>query len=234
MLTAYESCLRRRTTGTIQQVRKRCGVSSTNMNASKTITFLGVQQLSREWVKVLEAAVSASRWHSNQRRKGAAVEPYINHLLEVAMLVAEATEGRDPKLVIAALLHDAMEDQEVSRMTIAQRFGEDVALLVTEVTDDKSLTRDQRKSQQVKSAPRKSARAKILKLADKTSNLAAIAASPPLDWSVKQRAEYIQWARDVASGLRGVSPWLETKFEEAAERAERSTGLFDLNSKDRC
>src|SRR5207253_1896555 len=84
----------------------------------------------KEWVQVLRAADAAARWHVHQRRKGAAQEPYINHLLEVAMLVAEATEGKDPSLVIAALLHDAVEDQEVPFKIIGEMFGDDVAALV--------------------------------------------------------------------------------------------------------
>ena len=67
----------------------------------------------KEWIAVLKAADAAARWHVHQSRKGAAEEPYVNHLLEVASLVAEATDGTDPELVIAALLHDAIEDQEV-------------------------------------------------------------------------------------------------------------------------
>src|SRR3954454_20659053 len=93
----------------------------------------------KEWVSVLRAADAAARWHVHQRRKGAAKEPYINHLLEVASLVAEATEGKDPNLVVAALLHDAIEDCEVPKELIAQAFGTDVANLVAEVTDDKTL-----------------------------------------------------------------------------------------------
>jgi hypothetical protein len=62
----------------------------------------------------------------------------------------------------------------------------------------------------------------MLKLADKTSNLRAIAASPPADWSVKRRIEYVQWARKVAEGLRGVSPKLEQQFDEASRAAECS------------
>src|SRR5690349_10750795 len=81
----------------------------------------------KEWIAVLKAADAAARWHVHDRRKGAAEEPYINHLLEVASLVAEATDGKDPNLVIAALLHDAIEDQEVPRGMIAETFGEDVA-----------------------------------------------------------------------------------------------------------
>jgi (p)ppGpp synthase/HD superfamily hydrolase len=80
--------------------------------------------MAQEWIAVLRAADAAARWHVHQRRKGTAEEPYINHLLEVATLVAEATDGKDPDLVIAALLHDAIEDQEVPRDVIAQAFGE--------------------------------------------------------------------------------------------------------------
>jgi (p)ppGpp synthase/HD superfamily hydrolase len=85
-----------------------------------------------EWITVLKAADAAARWHVHQKRKGAAQEPYINHLLEVASLVAEATHGRDPSLVVAALLHDAIEDQEVPREMIITPFGDDVARLVEE------------------------------------------------------------------------------------------------------
>ena len=113
---------------------------------------------------VLAAAVAAADWHAQQRRKGAAGQPYINHPLEVASLVSRATEGGDANLAIAALLHDAIEDQGVDRTTIAEQFGEDVADLVQEVSDDKSLPQDVRKRLQVEQARGKSARAKILKL----------------------------------------------------------------------
>jgi len=96
-------------------------------------------QIMNELVTVLKAADAAARWHVNQRRKGAAQEPYITHLLEVAMLVAEATAGADPNLIVAALLHDTIEDQGVTREEIAAHFNDDVADLVVEVTDNKKL-----------------------------------------------------------------------------------------------
>jgi GTP diphosphokinase / guanosine-3',5'-bis(diphosphate) 3'-diphosphatase len=177
----------------------------------------------KEWIKVLKAADAAARWHVHQRRKGAAQEPYINHLLEVAMLVAEATDGKDPELIVAALLHDAIEDQEVPKSVITEAFGKDVAGLVDEVTDDKTIDKQERKRLQVEHADKKSQRAKILKLADKTSNLRAITVSPPPNWSVQRRLEYVDWARSVAKGLASVSQWLEGEFEQAAKEAERST-----------
>ena len=69
---------------------------------------------------------------------------------------------------------------------------------------------------------KKSHKAKLIKLADKTSNLRTIAISPAADWSVERRLEYIEWAKSVVIGLRGTSPWLEQQFDEAAAVAVRS------------
>jgi (p)ppGpp synthase/HD superfamily hydrolase len=170
---------------------------------------------------MMDAASTAADWHAKQRRKGTAGEPYINHLLEVAVLVAEATGGNDPRLVIAALLHDAIEDQGITRAVIAEKFGEDVASLVLEVTDDKSLPQAVRKRLQIEEAPKKSKRAKTLKLADKISNVAAIGRDPPADWSVERQRQYVQWGRDVVAGLRDAAPELAACFEAAAVEAER-------------
>jgi (p)ppGpp synthase/HD superfamily hydrolase len=176
----------------------------------------------QNWIMVLKAADAAARWHVHQRRKGAAKEPYINHLLEVATLVAEATDGKDPHLVIAALLHDAIEDCEVPYKLIAEAFGADVADLVVEVTDDKTLEKGERKKRQVENAHKKTDRAKLLKLADKTSNLRALVSSPAPDWSVRRKIEYIDWARKVVQGLRPANAALERLFDEAARAAEQS------------
>jgi GTP diphosphokinase / guanosine-3',5'-bis(diphosphate) 3'-diphosphatase len=171
---------------------------------------------------VLRAADAAARCHVHQRRKGAAKEPYINHLLEVATLVAEATDGMDPNLVIAALLHDAIEDCEVAYEHIGEAFGKDAADLVAEVTDDKTMAKDKRKEAQEKNAHEKTTRAKVLKLADKTSNLRALVSSPVPDRPVKRRVDYINWACRVVDGLRGANKQLEDQFDEAARLAEQS------------
>jgi len=169
---------------------------------------------------VLSAASMAACWHASQRRKGGAGEPYIKHLLEVASLVGQATGGNDTNLIIAALLHDAIEDQGVTRATIAEQYGDDVASLVEEVTDDKSLPKATRKRLQVEHAPDKSPRAKILKLADKINNVTAIGKDPPADWPIERQRDYIQWGRDVVAGLRGASPELEAQLDQAADDAE--------------
>ena len=176
----------------------------------------------KEWISVLLAADAAARWHVHQRRKGITQEPYINHLLEVAGLVTQATGGADPNVVIAALLHDAVEDQGVTPEAIAEDFGKHVADIVMELTDDKSLPKEERKRKQVENAGKKSHKAKLIKLADKTSNLRTVATSPAADWSVERRLEYIEWAKSVVAGLRGTSPWLEQQFDEAVVAAEGS------------
>ncbi len=127
----------------------------------------------KERVSVLRAAYAAAQWHVHQRRKGAAQEPYINHLLEVASLVTEATAGTEPDVVIAALLHDAIEDQGVTAETIASEFGRHVANIVMELTDDKSLPKVERKRLQVENASQKSRQAKLIKLADKDQQRAS-------------------------------------------------------------
>jgi len=171
---------------------------------------------------ILGAADTAAKWHAGQRRKGAAGEPYLNHLVEVAAMVAEATDGRDPELVAAALLHDAIEDQPITRDMIAERFGEDVASLVVECTDDKSLPYEERKRLQIALAPYKSPRAQVIKLADKTSNLISMVESPPAGWSTLRRAKYIVWSRHVVRALGGgMSRELQIKFWEASNRAEK-------------
>jgi (p)ppGpp synthase/HD superfamily hydrolase len=86
-----------------------------------------------------------------------------------------------------------------------------------EVTDDKSLDKAVRKKLAVEHAAAKSRRAKFIKLADKTSNLRSLVKSPPEDWNIKRRQEYLDWALDVAKGLRGTNVWLEAQFDEAAE-----------------
>jgi GTP diphosphokinase / guanosine-3',5'-bis(diphosphate) 3'-diphosphatase len=157
----------------------------------------------------------AARKHLMQRRKGIAAEPYVNHLTEVAGLLAEATAGADARLIAGGILHDTLEDTDATREELAAAFGADIAALVAEVTDDKSLKKAERKRLQVENAPKKSARAKMIKLADKTSNLRALAHSPPADWESARKHEYFEWAWAVVAGCRGVNAFLETVFDDA-------------------
>jgi guanosine-3',5'-bis(diphosphate) 3'-pyrophosphohydrolase len=162
---------------------------------------------------ILSAAHFAAQKHANQRRKGKAGEPYINHLLEVAELVSIGLAEPDTNLVIAALLHDTIEDVGVTKDELSQRFGSDVSDLVSEVTDDKALPKAERKRLQVETAHKKSVRAQTIKLADKISNLRSILSSPPADWDLQRRKEYFEWAKRVVDGLSSPNPILKGEFE---------------------
>lgn len=172
----------------------------------------------RALVDLARAFDFAARRHVHQRRKGEAAEPYVNHLAEVTALLAEATGGGDPVLLIGALLHDTIEDQDVTYAEIEAAFGREVAELVLEVTDDKALPKVERKRLQILHAPHKTPRGKLLKLADKISNLRSIAKAPPA-WPIQRQRDYIAWAQSVVAGLRGANPALERLFDEAADAA---------------
>jgi guanosine-3',5'-bis(diphosphate) 3'-pyrophosphohydrolase len=163
---------------------------------------------------ILSAAHYAAEKHATQKRKGKTGEPYINHLLEVAQLISASVPEPDTNLLIAALLHDVIEDAGVTKDELADRFGADVANLVAEVTDDKSLPKADRKRLQVENAPKKSIRAQAIKLADKISNLRSILSSPPADWDFQRRKEYFEWAKRVVDGLTAPNRTLKAEFDK--------------------
>lgn len=175
---------------------------------------------------ILRALAFAAERHRDQRRKDAAASPYINHPIAVASLLWHDGEVRDPVVLVAAILHDTIEDTGTTEGELAAVFGAEIAAVVVEVTDDKSLPKARRKELQIEHAPHLSARAKLVKLADKVCNLRDILDSPPADWPAERRAEYVVWTRRVVDGLRGSSPALEALFDLAqtrwAERGGRS------------
>jgi (p)ppGpp synthase/HD superfamily hydrolase len=165
--------------------------------------------------RILAAARFAAEKHAGQKRKGLANEPYINHLIEVAELIATASETLDTNLVMAGLLHDTIEDTDTTAQDLEERFGSDVTRLVLEATDDKSLPKETRKALQIKTAPHKSPRAQTLKLADKVSNLRSLLASPPVEWSSDRKRQYGEWARQVVQGFTEPNGILKAQFDEA-------------------
>lgn len=163
--------------------------------------------------RIFAAAKFAAEKHAYQKRKGAAAEPYVNHVIEVAQLVAESSDELDANMVMAALLHDTIEDTPTTREELDAAFGSDVASLVVEMTDDKSLPKDIRKELQIKDAPHKTPRAQVIKLADKISNQRSLLTSPPADWSEARRRAYIEWCRRVVDALSAPNPVLKAEFD---------------------
>jgi (p)ppGpp synthase/HD superfamily hydrolase len=162
--------------------------------------------------------------HRSQTRKGVEKTPYINHLINVARILANCG-ATDAALLTAAVLHDAKEDQAVPLEYIAAEFGADVAHLVGEVTDDKSLEKAVRKQLQVETAPKKSDLGKQLKIADKISNIRDVAGSPGIGWDRQRRVEYLVWAGQVVNGLRGVNPQLDALFDSTLAECRTSLDM---------
>ncbi len=162
---------------------------------------------------VIKAAVYAAEKHKYQRRKGFNQVPYINHPLKVSMMLSECDE-EDENILIAAILHDVIEDTDASYEEISREFNKEIADYVVEVTDDKELPYAIRKELQVKIAPTLTVGAKKIKIADKICNIRDIV-NYPLDWSTERKLSYIEWAQQVVSGCRNVNPKLEELFELA-------------------
>lgn len=161
----------------------------------------------------VKAVAFAADKHRNQRRKDAEASPYINHPIALANVLANEGGVEDVTVLCAAVLHDTIEDTETTSEELQAIFGPKVASVVMEVTDDKSLEKSLRKQRQVEHAPHISKEAKLVKLADKISNLRDIIASPPADWSAERKQAYFEWAAKVVAGVRGVHPGLESVFD---------------------
>jgi guanosine-3',5'-bis(diphosphate) 3'-pyrophosphohydrolase len=171
---------------------------------------------------VSEAAELAARRHSGMARKGRGNEPYINHLTEVANLLSAATDGADAELVAAGWLHDAIEDTETTREELAKKFSERIASLVVECTDDMSLPKAERRRLQVINASHKSPSAKLIKIADKVSNIHARILPDPTTEERDDLVDYTNWAEQVVAGCRGGNAWLDNRFNEAVAQARSS------------
>ena len=166
----------------------------------------------------IDALAFAAYKHRDQRRKNVAASPYINHPIALAhVLVSEGGITEIPVLC-AAILHDTVEDTETTFAELERRFGGEIAGIVREVSDDKSLPKAQRKELQVEHAPHLSRGARLVKLADKICNLRDVADDPPANWPRERRVEYFKWAKRVIDGLRGTHPALEAVFDAVYRR----------------
>jgi (p)ppGpp synthase/HD superfamily hydrolase len=171
---------------------------------------------------LLRAVAFAAYRHREQRRKDAARTPYINHPIDVASRLAVTGGVRDLHVLAAAVLHDTVEDTETKPADLESAFGRRVRRLVESLSDDKRLPKATRKRLQVEHAPHLPRAAKMIKLADLTSNLTGLAESPPAAWSRGRRQKYAEWAARVAAGCRGVNPGLEAAFDKALRRTRKA------------
>jgi hypothetical protein len=181
--------------------------------------------------RLTKALAFAAEAHRNHRRKGASQEPYINHLIEVVDLVASVEDG-DMDVLIAALLHDVLEDTSTDYDALTATFGERVARIVRENSDDMTLPKAERRRARLAGISKKSREARLVKFADIISNLRAIAISPPAGWTNDRRLGYLNSCRDLVDAGRGSNAELECIFDDTArsvEQAIRTEGLGDID-----
>ena len=168
--------------------------------------------------KLLKAVLFASQKHENQKRKNSVGSPYINHPIEVAEYLNRVGGVEDFDVLIAAILHDTIEDTQTTEDEIRDLFGKSVLGLVRECTDDKLLAKADRKRLQIETAAKKSDGAKQIKLADKACNLESILVDPPQAWPISRQLEYFEWAKQVCDGLKGANAGLDEAIDEILTR----------------
>jgi len=171
--------------------------------------------------KILDALTFASVKHCGQLRKGGNV-PYINHPIKVAQILADFGESQETELIMAAILHDVIEDTDATPDEIEDLFGKQVRDLVMECTDDKSKNKAARKQEQIEYAPKASQLAKKLKLADKLCNVRDIRENPPNGWSINRKEEYLNWSEAVFNGLKGVNAELEQALIDEIQKSREA------------
>lgn len=163
---------------------------------------------------LLNVVEFAALKHKDQRRKNVTKDPYINHPIGVANLIATIGQITDVNVLCAALLHDTIEDTKTTKEEISLLFGKTIADTVSQVTDDKSLTKIERKKLQIQHAKEISHEAKLVKLGDKLHNLSSMLKDSPSDWSVEIIQGYFTWAKHVVDNLRGTNSHLEKELDK--------------------
>ena len=155
-------------------------IAHINENVSQLFHFLEQRESAEDMKRIREAYALAAEAHKNQKRKTG--EPYIIHPIAVARIVAEELElGTNP--IIAAFLHDVVEDTPYTIEDIRERFGDDVAFLVGVVTKQKKEPYERSKQvdnfRQILASVQYDVRAILIKLADRLHNMRTLDSMRP-------------------------------------------------------
>jgi len=170
---------------------------------------------------ILHAFTFAAAKHRTHKRKDADQTPYLNHLVAVTHALTEVGAS-DLPTIIAAILHDTIEDTDTTAGELEHHFGAEVRDLVLELTDDMALPKKERKRLQIVNAPHASPKAKLIKLADKTANLEDLLTIPPVGWSTERKHDYYDWSAKVVRHLRGTNEALEARYDRALTEGRAS------------
>ena len=121
-------------------------------------------------------------------------------------------------MLLAAILHDTVEDTDTTFEEIAAMFGHKVAEVVREVTDDKTLAKPERKRLQIEHAPHISKRARWSSSPTRPPTCATSPRARRPAWPLARRRAYFDWAKAVVDRLPPVSKRLRAAFDAAYER----------------
>lgn len=130
-----------------------------------------------EWRKYLDAVLFASQAHAGDMRKMTEI-PYIVHPVEASLIAMEMTD--DINVVIGAVLHDVVEDTDYGINDICERFGDEIAILVGNETEDKRPEVDKRASWRIRKEEflehlqNESKESAVITMSDKLSNMRAL------------------------------------------------------------
>eukprot|EP01095_Lingulamoeba_sp_RSL-Kostka_P005296 TRINITY_DN1662_c0_g1_i2.p1 TRINITY_DN1662_c0_g1~~TRINITY_DN1662_c0_g1_i2.p1 ORF type:complete len:216 (-),score=71.19 TRINITY_DN1662_c0_g1_i2:132-779(-) len=185
-------------------------------------------------ILIMKTANFAALKHVDQRRKVGDV-PYINHPIGVANIITEIGGLSDVKIIQGALLHDTVEDTDTTLDEIEEVFGSEIRKIVDEVTDNKDLSKDERKKHQIEHAPHCSYEAKCVKLADKLYNLRDLLKSPPSGWSKDRIIGYFVWSKAVIDSIKGTNAEIENALYDIFDNGsiEYDGITFDVIPKDK-
>ncbi|XP_034945192.1 guanosine-3',5'-bis(diphosphate) 3'-pyrophosphohydrolase MESH1 isoform X1 [Chelonus insularis] len=191
-----------------------------SVSVQKSPKTLSKQELLSVIIKSINFAALK---HKDQRRHDLEATPYINHPIGVANILIQEGEIYDPVVIVAAILHDTVEDTETTIEEIENEFGSEVKQVVLEVTDDKSLPKQERKRLQIEHTPHITYEAKLVKLADKIYNLRDLLRQTPIGWTPQRVDQYFLWAKAVIDGCRGTNEKLEKAFDVIITEKEKTT-----------
>jgi guanosine-3',5'-bis(diphosphate) 3'-pyrophosphohydrolase len=179
--------------------------------------------------EILRAIHFAADKHRNQRRKDVEASPYINHPIELAELLARVGGVTDLITLQGAILQDTVEDTKTTFEELEDNFGAEVREVVENVTEDKTLLKEERKRLQIEHAPHLPNSAKQVKIVDKISNVLGVTKAPPADWTLERRQEYLDWTEKVVKGCRGCNPTLEEHYDEVLQTGRQQLEFLKLD-----
>ena len=139
-----------------------------------------------------------NEFHGNQLRKDGS--KFTDHLFDVYNILKENNIYNE-EILISALLHDIIEDTSYSKADLLNDFGQNVYDYVLECTDNKLIPKFERKLLQIAKVNFLKDESRLIKIADKMSNLKSILYTPPTNWNEFRLFGYISWTNEFINNI---------------------------------